>query len=169
MFKLIFSSALDPAGIKMLRSITDLFSMVQIDLNTINFKIEKIDDLVKERALQILVKILFILYEALLFKILFVGVLNKAIEVEKKSPAVVGAKFDIETWEVESIHVMLATGIKRDADEILIQCKNTYRDENEISDLLDIPLRYGSKNGAGAIGWWLGSSVTAFYISFELE
>ena len=32
-----------------------------------------------------------------------------------------------ETWDVESIHVMLATGIKRDADEILIQCKNTYR------------------------------------------
>ena len=165
MFKLVFPSALDPAGIKMLRSITDLFSMVQIDLNTINFKIEKIDDLVKERALQIIVKVSSLIFS----KILFVGVLNKAIEVEKKSPAVVGAKFDIETWEVESIHVMLATGIKRDADEILIQCKNTYRDENEISDLLDIPLRYGSKSGAGAIGWWLGSSVTAFYISFELE
>ena len=95
--------------------------------------------------------------------------LDKAIEVDKKAPAVVGAKFDIATWDVESIHVMLATGIKRDADEILIQCKNTYRDENEISDLLDIPLRYGSKSGAGAIGWWLGSAVTAFYISFELE
>ena len=47
--------------------------------------------------------------------------------MEKKSPAVVGVKFDTETWDVESIHVMLATGIKRDADEILIQCKNTYR------------------------------------------
>ena len=57
MFKLVFPSALDPAGIKMLRSITDLFSMVQIDLNTINFKIEKIDDLVKERTLQILIKV----------------------------------------------------------------------------------------------------------------
>ena len=67
--------------------------------------------------------------------------LDKAIEVDKKAPAVVGAKFDIATWDVESIHVMLATGIKRDGDEILIQCKNTYRDENEISDLLDIPLR----------------------------
>ena len=55
MFKLVFPSALDPAGIKMLRSITDLFSMVQIDLNTINLKIEKIDDLVKERAIQIVV------------------------------------------------------------------------------------------------------------------
>ena len=61
---------------------------------------------------------------------------------------------------------MLATGIKREADEILIQCKNTYRGED---DLLDIPLRYGSKSGAGAIGWWLGSAVTAFYISFKLE
>ena len=89
--------------------------------------------------------------------------------MEKKSPAVVGVKFDTETWDVESIHVMLATGIKRDADEILIQCKNTYRDENDISDLLDIPLRYRSKSGAGAIGWWLGSDVTAFYISIELE
>ena len=49
-FKLVYPSALDPAGIKMLRSITDLFSMAQIDLNTINFKIEKIDDLVKDRA-----------------------------------------------------------------------------------------------------------------------
>ena len=57
MFKLVFPSALDPAGIKMLRSITDLFFMVQIDLNTINFKIEKIDDLVKERTLQILIKV----------------------------------------------------------------------------------------------------------------
>ena len=60
--KLVFPSALDPAGIKMLRSITDLFSTVQVDLNTINFKIEKIDDLVKERdlKLQIIIK-----YEAL--------------------------------------------------------------------------------------------------------
>ena len=49
-FKLVYPSALDPAGIEMLRSITDLFSMAQIDLNTINFKIEKIDDLVKDRA-----------------------------------------------------------------------------------------------------------------------
>ena len=64
---------------------------------------------------------------------------------------------------------MLATGIKRYGNEVLVQCKNTYRDDNDISDLLDIPLRYGSRSGAGAIGWWLGSAVTAFYISFELQ
>ena len=92
---------------------------------------------------------------------------TEAIEVQKKSPAVVGVKFDTESWEVESIHVMLATGIKQDGNELLVQCKNTYRNDNDISDLLDIPLRYGSRCGAGAIGWWLGSAVTAFYISFE--
>ena len=55
-FKLVFPSALDPAGIKMLRAITELFSLGQIDLNTVNFKIEKIEDLVKVKGRQIISK-----------------------------------------------------------------------------------------------------------------
>ena len=43
-------SALDPAGIKMLRTITELFALAQIDLNTIKFNVEKIDDMVKVKG-----------------------------------------------------------------------------------------------------------------------
>ena len=76
-------------------------------------------------------------------------------------------KFDISSWEIESIHVMIATGITQEGDEYVVQCKNTYRDDIHEPDLLEIPLKYGSKKGAGSVGWWLGSVITAFYISLE--
>ena len=55
-----------------------------------------------------------------------------AINIQKKCPAITGAKFDFSTRPVtvDCVHVMVAAGVQLGWPSI-IQCKNSYRDQNE--------------------------------------
>ena len=62
-----------------------------------------------------------------------------AINHQKKSPAIVGAKIDFSSrpFTVECVHVMVAAGVKSktvgSSTKYFIQCKNSYRDDQNQS------------------------------------
>ena len=99
---------MDPEGILMLNSIREIFDLLGVDFESMQFVSEKFD------------------YSSII----------DAINNQKKCPAIVGAKFDFSTGSVDA-HVMVATGIKTETvqygssikQEYFIQCKNSYRDD----------------------------------------
>ena len=105
---------MDPQGILMLNSIREIFDIAGISFESMKFVDEKFDN---ERS-----------------------IIN-AINIEKKCPAIAGAKFDFSTRPVtvDCVHVMVAAGVKTDnrlasffkgqKPKHFIQCKNSYRDD----------------------------------------
>ena len=63
-----------------------------------------------------------------------------AINNQRKCPAIVGAMFDFSTGSIDA-HVMVAAGVKTESvqhgssikQEYFIQCKNSYRDDPNLS------------------------------------
>ena len=101
---------MDPKGILMLNSIREIFDIAGISFESMKFVDEKFDN---ERSI------------------------IDAINIEKKCPAIVGAKFNFLTRPVtvECAHVMVAAGVKSEtigaSTQHFIQCKNSYRDQNQ--------------------------------------
>ena len=101
---------MDPKGILMLNSIREIFDIVGISFESMKFVDEKFDN---ERSI------------------------IDAINIQKKCPAITGAKFDFSTRPVtvDCAHVMVAAGVKSEtigaSTQHFIQCKNSYRDQNQ--------------------------------------
>ena len=99
---------MDPEGILMLNSIREIFDLLGIDFESMQFVSEKID------------------YSSII----------DAINNQKKCPAIVGAQYDFSTGSVDA-HAMVAAGVKTETvqhgsstkQEYFIQCKNSYRDD----------------------------------------
>ena len=100
---------MDPEGILMLNSIREIFNLLRLSFQSMQFVPEKFDSQTS---------------------------IIDAIHNQKKCPAIVGAKFDFSSGSVDA-HVMVATGIKTknvqhgssSKQEYFIQCKNSYRDD----------------------------------------
>ena len=93
----------------MLNSIREIFDIVGISFESMKFVDDKFDN---ERSI------------------------IDAINVQKKCPAIAGAKFNFSTRPVtvDCVHVMVAAGVKTDnrlrqKSKHFIQCKNSYRDD----------------------------------------
>ena len=107
--KLVHQSAMDPKGILMLNSIREIFDLLGLDFESMQFVPEKFDT---KRSI------------------------IDAINNQRKCPAIVGAKFDFSTGAVDA-HVMVAAGVKTETvqhgssskQQYFIQCKNSYRDD----------------------------------------
>ena len=101
---------MDPKGILMLNSIREIFDIVGISFESMKFVDEQFDN---ERLI------------------------IDAINIQKKCPAITGAKFDFSTRPVtvDCAHVMVAAGVKSEtigaSTQHFIQCKNSYRDQNQ--------------------------------------
>jgi len=95
---------MDPEGILMLNSIREIFDLVGLSFESMQFVQEKFDT---QRSI------------------------IDAIHRQRKCPAIVGAKFDFSTGTVENAHVMVAAGVKTETVQrkFFIQCKNSYRDD----------------------------------------
>ena len=97
---------MDPKGILMLNSIREIFDVVGISFESMKFVDEKFDN---ERSI------------------------IDAINIQKKCPAIAGAKYDFSAGSIECVHVMVATGVKSETvgslTKYFIQCKNSYRDD----------------------------------------
>ena len=105
---------MDPKGILMLNSIREIFDLLGLSFESMQFVSEKFNT---QRSI------------------------IDAINNQKKCPAIVGAKFDFSTSPVTiDAHVMVAAGVKTDIirhssffrrqqTEQFIQCKNSYRDD----------------------------------------
>ena len=102
---------MDPEGISMLNSIRQIFDLAGIPFDSMNFVAEKFNQSVS---------------------------IIRAINNERKCPAIVGAQFDFTTRPVTvEAHIMVAAGVKsktvRDGlsfkREHFIQCKNSYRND----------------------------------------
>jgi len=99
---------MDPKGILMLNSIREIFDIAGISFESMKFVDEKFDN---ERSI------------------------IDAINIQKKCPAITGAKFDFSTRPVtvDCVHVMVAAGVKSETvgslTKYFIQCKNSYRDD----------------------------------------
>ena len=99
---------MDPQGILMLNSIREIFDIAGISFESMIFVDEKFDN---ERSI------------------------IDAINIQKKCPAITGAKFDFSTRPVtvDCAHVMVAAGVKSETvgslTKYFIQCKNSYRDD----------------------------------------
>lgn len=106
---MIFKSAFDEAGLKMLDSIRERFDILGLSFESITFGYTKYHD---EDA----------------------SILERAIYDEDKCPVVVvrDSFFDSTASELTS-HAMVATGVEdgydEDEGEIWIQLKNSYRDD----------------------------------------
>ena len=88
----------------MLNSIREIFDIAGVPLESMKFVDEKFES---ERSI----------IDAILY--------------QKKCPAIVGAKFDISNPANHvCVHVMVADGVQLGWPSI-IQCKNSYRDQNE--------------------------------------
>ena len=117
--KIIFPSVVDPSGIYMLQSIRNIFDDLNIPFESIK--------LIKETLLTH-------------------NDLIHAIQIEKKCPVLLAAKFDMNSnpARIESVHAMVATGIKSEIifewaiprKEYFIQCKNTHRENQTITGML---------------------------------
>ena len=109
--KLVHPSAMDPKGILMLNSIREIIEIIGIDFDSMNFVVQKFSE---------------------------PRMIIRAINNQRKCPAIVGAKFDFSTGSVDA-HVMVAAGVKtnirhgslfrRQKTKYFIQCKNSYRDD----------------------------------------
>ena len=97
---------MDPKGILMLNSIREIFDLLGLSFESIQFVSEKFNT---ERSIIV------------------------AINNQKKCPAIVGAKFDFSTGSIDCAHVMVAAGVKSETvgslTKYFIQCKNSYRDD----------------------------------------
>ena len=99
---------MDPEGLLMLNSIREIFDLLGIEFESIQFVSEKFD------------------YSSII----------DAINNQKKCPAIVGAQYDCSTGSVAA-HAMVAAGVKTETvqhgsstkQEYFIQCKNSYRDD----------------------------------------
>ena len=93
----------------MLNSIREIFDLLGIDFESMQFASEKFDTQIS---------------------------IIDAINNQRKCPAIVGAKFDLSTGSVD-VHAMVAAGVKTETvqhgsstkQEYFIQCKNSYRDD----------------------------------------
>ena len=101
---------MDQKGILMLNSIREIFDIVGISFESMKFFDEIFDN---ERSI------------------------IDAINIQKKCPAIAGAKIDFSTRPVtvDCVHVMVAAGVKSEtigaSTQHFIQCKNSYRDQNQ--------------------------------------
>ena len=108
-FKLVHPSSMDPKGILMLNSIREIFESIGIDFDSMRFIVQNFSE---------------------------PRMIIRAINNQRKCPAIVGAQFDFLTGSVNA-HVMVAAGIKTETvqhgtsiqHEYFIQCKNSYRDD----------------------------------------
>ena len=109
--KLVHSSAIDPEGILMLNSIREIFDLIGIKFDSMKFVSEKID-----QPMSVI----------------------RAINNQRKCPAIVAAKFDFTTRPISvNAHVMVAAGVKSKTirqglsfkRENFVQCKNSYRND----------------------------------------
>ena len=108
LIKLVHPSALDPEGILMLNSIREIFDLLGIDFESMQFLSEKIDK----------------------------NSIIDAINNQRKCPALVTAMYDFPTRSFYNGHIMVAAGVKTktvqhgssNKQEYFIQCKNSYRD-----------------------------------------
>ena len=97
----------------MLNSIREIFDLLGIDFESMQFVSEKFEK----------------------------NSIVDAINNQRKCPAIVGAKFDFSTGTIENAHVMVAAGVKTETvqhgssvkQEYFIQCKNSYRDDTNQS------------------------------------
>ena len=104
---------MDPEGILMLNSIRKIFDLLGIDFESMKFVPEKFNT---QKSI------------------------IDAINNQRKCPAIVGAMYDISTGSVDA-HAMVAAGIKTETvqhgssskQEYFIQCKNSYRDDPNLS------------------------------------
>ena len=116
--KLVHPSAMDPKGILMLNSIREIFEIIGIDFDSMRFVVQKFSE---------------------------PRMIIRAINDQRKCPAIVGAQFDFSIGSVDA-HVMVATGIKTETvkhgtsiiQEYFIQCKNSYRDDPNQSGKYDL-------------------------------
>ena len=106
---------MDPEGILMLNSIREIFDLAGIPFDSMKFVAEKFDQSAS---------------------------IIRAISNKRKCPAIVGAQFDFTTRPVTvKAHVMVAAGVKSKTvrnglsfkREHFIQCKNSYRDDQNQS------------------------------------
>ena len=105
---------MDPEGILMLNSIREIFDLLGVDFESIQFVSEKFDTQTS---------------------------IIDAINNQRKCPAIVGAKFNFSTGSIDCAHAMVATGVKTETvqdvsstkQEYFIQCKNSYRDDTNQS------------------------------------
>ena len=117
--KMIFPSVVDPSGIYMLQSIRNIFDELNVPFESVK-----------------LIKETFYTHNDLI----------NAIQTEKKCPVLLVAKFNMNfnSVQIESVHAMVATGIKSEIifqrgiprREYFVQCKNTHRDNPAISGKL---------------------------------
>ena len=104
---------MDPIGILMLNSIREIFEITGIDFDSMSFVVQKLSE---------------------------PRMIIRAINNQRKCPAIVGAQFDYSTGSVDA-HVMVAAGVKTEnvqhgssiKQEYFIQCKNSYRDDPNLS------------------------------------
>ena len=104
---------MDPEGILMLNSIREIFNLLRLSFQSMQFVPEKFDSQTS---------------------------IIDAIHNQKKCPAIVGAKFDFSSGSVDA-HVMVATGIKTKTvqhgssskQEYFIECKTSYKDDPNLS------------------------------------
>ena len=114
--KLVHPSTMDPKGILMLNSIREIFEITGIDFDSMSFVVQKLSE---------------------------PRMIIRAINNQRKCPAIVGAQFDYSTGSVDA-HVMVAAGVKTETvqhgsstkQEYFIQCKNSYRDDPNLSGKL---------------------------------
>ena len=100
---------MDPKGILMLNSIREIFENIGIDFDSMSFVVQKFSE---------------------------PRMIIRAINNQRKCPAIVGAKFDFSAGSVDA-HVMVAAGVKTETvqhglsvkQEYFLQCKNSYRDD----------------------------------------
>ena len=104
---------MDPQGILMLNSIREIFDIAGISFESMLFIEAKFNDQ---------------------------NSIIDAIDNQRLCPAIVGAKFDSSTGSVDA-HAMVAAGVKTETvqngsstkKEYFIQCKNSYRDDTNLS------------------------------------
>ena len=104
---------MDPEGILMLNSIREFFDLLGLNFESMQFVPEKFDTQIS---------------------------IIDAINNQRKCPAIVGAMYDISTGSVDA-HAMVAAGVKTETvqhgssskQEHFIQCKNSYRDDPNLS------------------------------------
>ena len=122
---------MDPEGILMLNSIREIFDLLGIEFESIQFVSEQFDNQTS---------------------------IIDAINNQRKCPAIVGAIHDISTGSVDA-HVMVAAGVKTETVQdgssskqvYFVQCKNSYRDDpnqsgNFIKDFVSL-----DENGGGLL------------------
>ena len=104
---------MDPEGILMLNSIREIFDLLGLHFESMQFVPEKFDTQTS---------------------------IIDAINYQQKCPAIVGAIYDFSTGSVAA-HAMVAAGVKTETvqngsstkKEYFIQCKNSYRDDTNLS------------------------------------